>query len=918
MRLKKIRLAGFKSFVAETQVDLNAGFTAIVGPNGCGKTNILDAVRWVLGEKSARNLRGKSMDDVIFQGSALRKPAGMAEVELFFDNSSRLLGLDLEEIVVGRRIYLSSASEYLLNGKKTTRREIERIFMDTGVGKAAYSIMEQGRMAEILQASPEDRRLLFDEAAGIARFKAEKAETTQRLEDTNRNLERLSDIIKTRQQEIAHLETQAERTRKYLSLKGELDQADRELRYIKYLDLEERRLKVEARLQKLLGRREELQQELEQLEKDQAGREALLERSLEEFQERDREYHRDVSQINSLEQNIERARSDRESQLERLNALSQKKTDEERRLDAARKRHSSSLQLELNLSEEIRLATESLAHLQQAMDGLAGRIAAGEEQERKLRQEQQKLETEQEELVFELRSVTEQFLKDLQEKRSDLEQNEAERLGHREMILQGLADFDELLSRALADLKSEEWDRCAEKLRQPAVGTIRNHFLAIEELDLRFRSLFFEERGWLKRKAHLDERMEAIGNRRTALGRELLHIEESRRQDRLLLERDRKRSVEMELQLQDFKTRLQSSAELKADVERHVREVEEALSYFSEEIRRCLGDKDRLASEEELLFSSLSSAQARTEEQHTTLEQMRQTIEEIRTGILSLKETVRSKRSSMEELLPSISEQERRFEQIRMGLGALEEDLYNDFQSTVSELVELCRDQKLDPLQVENQYKRIKEEIRYLGAFNPLAIEELSRARELMAEIEKQKSDVEEARENILQLLRDIDVKSARIFSDTFTQIQENFSSVFQTLFGGGTASLSLTEPENLLSSGVEIMAQPPGKKNASISLLSGGEQNMTAIALMFAIYLVRPSPFCFLDEIDAPLDDQNVVRFLRMLQGFLDRSQFMVITHNKLTMSHADCIYGVTQEEAGVSKLVSVRMKEERPAMAG
>lgn len=187
-----------------------------------------------------------------------------------------------------------------------------------------------------------------------------------------------------------------------------------------------------------------------------------------------------------------------------------------------------------------------------------------------------------------------------------------------------------------------------------------------------------------------------------------------------------------------------------------------------------------------------------------------------------------------------------------------------------------------------------------------------------MAEIEKQKSDVEEARENILQLLRDIDVKSARIFSDTFTQIQENFSSVFQTLFGGGTASLSLTEPENLLSSGVEIMAQPPGKKNASISLLSGGEQNMTAIALMFAIYLVRPSPFCFLDEIDAPLDDQNVVRFLRMLQGFLDRSQFMVITHNKLTMSHADCIYGVTQEEAGVSKLVSVRMKEERPAMAG
>jgi len=918
MRLKKIRLAGFKSFVTETQVDLNAGFTAIVGPNGCGKTNILDAVRWVLGEKSARNLRGKSMDDVIFQGSALRKPAGMAEVELFFDNSSRQLGLDLEEIVVGRRIYLSSASEYLLNGKKTTRREIERIFMDTGVGKAAYSIMEQGRMSEILQASAEDRRLLFDEAAGIARFKAEKSETTQRLEDTNRNLERLSDIIKTRQQEISHLETQAERTRRYLSLKNELDQADRQLRYIKYVELEERREKVETKLQKLMTQREELQAELAELEKEQVEREAQLERSLEEFQERDREYHRDVSQINSLEQNIERARSDRESQLERLTALNQKKSDEEKRLDAARKRHSSSLQLELNLSEEIRLATESLARLQEAMEGLGQNIAAGEEQEKKLRAEQQQLETEQEKLVFELRMVTEQFLKDLQEKRSELEQNEDQRQVHREKVLSGIADLDELLGRALAELKSEDFAACATLLRKPGTALIRSHFLAIEELDRRFRSLFFEEQGWLKRKAHLDERMAAVANRRQELGRELLHIEESRRQDRLLLERDRKRSVEMELQLQDFKTRLQSSAELKADVERHVREVEEALSYFSEEIRRCLGDKDRLVSEEEVLFTNLTRAQARTEEQHTSLEQMRQTMEDARCGIAAIKENVRKKRISMEELIPAISEQERRFEQVRMGLGALEEDLYNDFQSTVSELLESCRDQKLDPAQVENQYKKIKEEIRYLGQFNPLAIEELSRAREMMAEIDKQKGDVEEARDNILQLLRDIDLKSARIFSETFSQIQENFSSVFQTLFGGGTASLSLTEPENLLSSGVEIMAQPPGKKNASISLLSGGEQNMTAIALMFAIYLVRPSPFCFLDEIDAPLDDQNVVRFLRMLQGFLDRSQFMVITHNKLTMSHADCIYGVTQEEAGVSKLVSVRMKEEAAAMAG
>jgi chromosome segregation protein len=278
-----------------------------------------------------------------------------------------------------------------------------------------------------------------------------------------------------------------------------------------------------------------------------------------------------------------------------------------------------------------------------------------------------------------------------------------------------------------------------------------------------------------------------------------------------------------------------------------------------------------------------------------------------------MREQARKDREQLEKTVPDITKEERAAENIQVALSSVEEELYNDYQMSPGELIELCKNERINRDQEFQEHKRIKDEIQSLGAFNALAIEEFKRSEESMKELLEQKKDIETAKKDIMSILDQIDEKSRALFKDTFERIQVNFSEVFQTLFNGGNASLTLTDEEDPINSGVNIMVQPPGKKNSSITLLSGGEQNMTAIALMFATYLVRPSPFCLLDEIDAPLDDTNVHRFLKMLQGFSQRSQFLIITHNKITMEKAEAIFGVTQEEPGVTSIVSVRFQSGR-----
>ena len=897
MLLKRIRMIGFKSFADETVIEPGSGITAVVGPNGCGKSNIVDAVRWVLGEKSGRALRGRSMEDVIFLGSESRKQAGMAEVELIFDNSDRSLPLDQEEVSVGRRIYLSSASEYLLNGKRTTRREMERIFMDTGIGKTAYSIMEQGRMSEILKASAEERRNLFDEAAGVSRFKAERAETLSRLEDTEQNLLRLNDILKSKKDELDHLERQARKTRQYLHLKEHLDRHDKHLRYLNLIRLEERRGKVDEKLRALNEKRTGLFERIEKREKDIEERENQIQLKMEDMHRLDREVHRDRSRMEALQQGLERASGERKERLEKLQDLKDRIAREEKNSRDIQGRMEAAMQLELDLKAELDTLRESASRIDEDIEGLRQSIQQSVEQENRNTVELSDLEKTQAEYLEELKEVTHELILELESIKRELSGKEERRMQLKEAIESDL--------RELKDSPDGAGDRIQR------IDRILRDFQEYEGIESEFRSVLFGKTGLLARKEDMDRKMGESQERREALHRENQKIFEKRKLDTEELERRKTARQEVELGIRDSLVRTESSKEARDEIEKRRREVEERLQYHRKEMESHNADLARLDGEVERQKDELLNIESSTKRQTGEIESIRSHIEKERTGIHEWKEETRREREAMERLIPEISDQERSSEQIAMQLSTLQEELYNDFQVSAGELVANCEKLPLRKEQEESEYRRIKGEIVSLGQFNALAIEEQERARQSYEQLLEQKKDIEDARADIVRLLEDIDEKSKSRFLETFERIQNNFTEVFQTLFGGGKSTLSLTDASDPMRSGVDIMVQPPGKKNTSITLLSGGEQNMTAIALMFATYLVRPSPFCLLDEIDAPLDDTNVNRFLKMLGGFSEKSQFLMITHNKLSMSSAGSIFGVTQEEPGVSKFVSVRLGE-------
>lgn len=904
-------MVGFKSFADETTIETGDGITAVVGPNGCGKSNILDAVRWVLGEKSGKALRGKSMEDVIFLGSEYRKQSGMAEVEMVFDNRDGALGIDGPEVAVGRRIYLNTGSEYLLNGRRTTRREIERIFMDTGIGKSAYSIMEQGRMSEILRAAPEERRTLFDEAAGVSRFKAERKETMARLSETDQNLQRLADILKSKEGELRNLERQAEKTRAYLELKEQLDQHDRKLRYLKHVELDERRAKADGKLKTLVGKRDEIFRRIAENEKLAEERENESAQRIEQMHRLDRDYHQALAAMDSLRKNISRLELEKRERTGKMENLKNRNKSEESLHRDVRKRMEQSMQLELNLDSELKGLRDNSAKLEESILAARRELEASRVKEEANTAELAELEKKHEAFLEELKETARELIEELEHHKSELQRSEERRGTLRSSVLQQLEEGARLVDEALVALKAGDANKAAYNLGRVELSSTAGDFRSYEELDEDFRSFLFGKTGLLSKKEDLDRRMDALRNSRESLQDENSRLYESRKLLTVEMEKQRSRKVELDLQIRDSQVRRESSVEARDTIAVQLRESEDRLKYYAEEMELNRKAVEDLATEADELRTKLKEMEQQNVRQTREIEGIRKEVEAARNAINKMRESSRRDREGVEGILPEISEQERRAESIQVALSSLEEDLYNDFQISPGELAEECRPLKLNRDHEDTRFRTLKSEIQELGQFNPLAIEELERAQESYDEIQTQKADIEKARENILKIVGDIDERSRELFVTTFQSIQNNFTEVFQSLFGGGRADLTLTEPDDPLNSGVEIMVQPPGKKNSSLSLLSGGEQNMTAIALMFSTYLVRPSPFCFLDEIDAPLDDNNVNRFLKMLAGFAQRSQFLVITHNKLTMAQANGLFGVTQEEAGVSKLVSVQLRE-------
>jgi chromosome segregation protein len=1188
MFLKRVTTCGFKSFPDAVDFDFSPGVTCIVGPNGCGKSNVVDAVKWVLGEQSARSLRGRQMADMIFNGSSTRKSSGVAQVDLVFDNADRSLPVEQTEITVTRKLYRSGESEYLLNRDVARLKDIRELFMDTGVGVDAYSVIEQGRVDQLLQSNPQDRRIIFEEAAGISKYKARKREAERRLERTQQNLLRVADIIEELEKRLRSVKLQAGKARSYKEYQTRLGELRSSYAMAEYHRFTEQIAQVTREADQCTDRITALRADIDRHEATGTELTIQLDRMGEEINHTDNDVVRVKSGLAAHEERIaasQRRLDEQQTQQaraeERLHAHS-RRLDESRSELAAVQESVATLQRETHelhqrvaeLNEKDRDAARDLTQAQAILEdekagiidllrksaqthneitrlnthreslvGQKGRLSLRDVQvsaelegvlrqkaefERRLReveslitQETRKLEDKKREaarvnelrqrLVDELAHAKErrsamisrrELLQDLQRKMDgvgagvrklldDKEQGDHPQalrgivglvgdlidtdVRHAGIIEAALGESDQCLvvseserfftdSNAFADLPGRLTVLCEDRLppvvnprdfsgfdgfvagaidlvRFPEAHTaLARHLLgktvvvqalgharAMARSDVsghRFVTIRGEvlepdgrvqlgppasTAGLISRKSELreidvhqvelDARIESLGDQLNRTQAEAGHLEDVQQELRAAIYESNTARVEANAAVQNLVETVQRLtheqpliAQEVAFIEQQINEVLEksaeggrsleALERENEEreqlvsrhqeridavvaVRRELQDKvtqakvslgqmteKRAAAAETInalrkaihdLESALAAAkhdaeqcQGRIADALATIATAREQSTRLTEELGALEAAVRRLREERDELRLKLETVGHQVKTARAEVGTAETQLHEHqmvlAQTTVrrDELVARITDelgvnlsqryvqyqyQEQDWESVEAEITELRGKMERLGNVNLDAITELEELEKRHSFLTGQRDDLTHSQRQLEQLIARLNDESKERFRTAFEQIRENFRALFRKLFGGGRADILLEDPEKMLDCGIEIVAQPPGKELQAISLMSGGEKSMTAIALLMSIFKTRPAPFAILDEVDAALDEANNERFNRIVKDFVSESQFIIITHSKRTMSIADRLYGITMQEPGVSTRVSVQLGEAKVA---
>ncbi|HIV35546.1 MAG TPA: chromosome segregation protein SMC [Candidatus Blautia intestinigallinarum] len=1181
MYLKNIEVYGFKSFAQKINFEFHNGITGIVGPNGSGKSNVGDAVRWVLGEQSAKQLRGGNMQDVIFSGTENRKPLSYASVSITLDNSDHKLPVDYQEVTVTRRLYRSGESEYLMNGSHCRLKDIQELFYDTGIGKEGYSIIGQGQIDKILSGKPEERRELFDEAAGIVKFKRRKNTTLKKLEEEKQNLVRVTDILSELDRQLGPLEKQSETARKYLEQKERLKEREVNL-FLQEMEeitasLEEKeeksRLtrgqleetsadyeKVKVEYEELEGKLENLNRKIDQarerMQQDALARQQM-EGQIEILKEQihsarqNEEHYRERQKTICADQKsrsvqLEQFRQEQEELKGRLSGIRRQQKEKEERLSQVQEQiESCSQAVEEGKNEIIEVLNSRVntkgkvqrfdtmmeqinirkAQLNQQKLSLRGE----EQQQQKDREEAQARHQKIEEKIQKLRTVQEDKGQELQRLQGQLEEEKKQfEIGsttyHREEsrleslvnlteryegygnsirrvmeqkkkvpgilgvvadLIQVEKDYEIAIETALGGsiqnivtdheqtakqmiefLKRNRYGRATflpltsiegrgefrtrEALQEPGVLGIASDLvkvgkgfenlsryllgrtLVVDHMDhaiaigkkyrhsLRMVTLegeslnpggsmtggaFRNNSNLLGRRREIEELQEAVKRLKTEMAqlqnsmeknrgrrnqlrddltelKELLQEEYLRENTvRLQLQKIEEKQQEMQKSYEQMKregtqilqqireveeNRMAISAELEASkkdekeleafIESRQKELEEwqeeesAISHDLEQIRMdasAMAQKTEFAGsniarvkresqalEEELLVveQHLREDAKDVTEKEKNIEGIRQKIQESREKEETQREQteafMREKEQTQEvhksffdkrdELSGQISLLDKELFRLNQQVEKLTESqeqkisyMWEEYEITPNSAKSYRKEEMQDGLQLKKEIGEIKEAIRKLGNVNVNAIEDYKELKERHTFLSGQYQDLVEAEASLQSIIQELDEGMRKQFTEKFKEIQKEFDKAFKELFGGGKGTLELIEDEDILEAGIRIISQPPGKKLQNMMQLSGGEKALTAIALLFAIQNLKPSPFCLLDEIEAALDDSNVGRFAGYLKKLTKNTQFIIITHRRGTMGAADRLYGITMQEKGVSTLVSVDLVE-------
>ena len=910
MFLKSMEIFGFKSFAEKTPIVFEPGITVIVGPNGCGKSNVVDSIKWVLGEKQARNIRGEKMEDIIFTGTESRKPLSLAEVSITIDNSNRILSLDSDSVTVTRRVFRDGESEYLINKSPVRLKDIEQLFMDTGIGKSSYSVMEQGKIDMILSSRAEDRRYIFEEAAGISRFKYQKKESLRKLEETGSNLERLNDVIREIEREKDHKARQAERTKVYLGLMAELKELDIRQSLLRYGELSRRRAKIDSDIERLSREREELSARVSAISAENEKDEKYKNDIQIHLFELDKKLHTYRLKVEDIDSRTEKNRGLIEEQKERRAAVEKNIAERTGSLERLRLETVKNEEDGVRIREKIDEDRARLAGLFDSRKRKIGSIHSSrdkiEDNRRRIKSNDEKLKG----LRASLEVVIKRLVDAIEKRKAELAASEEERLAVRARIDEKLTALDDSLRTDIAALRLGDAEEASRAIAGIDVGAIKADIALFEGFEDGFRSILFDKTGIHAEKESLDAGIRSVMEDSEAANDDIAALEERIANEQAELEDINAMIMRIEKDLSKnenerawIEKNLQSLAHQMKDIERQIenhREDQERSAKIMENLRREIGEwEERLIEfndRSEILKKSIAEFTAKRDE-----------VEKRMTG---RRDVSKKDAESLKKTAERIGEMEKTRVEVVFKINSIEEHLWTEYEKRLPDLKDAQVEESQMP-DIQKGIQDLKKKIQDLGPINNLAIEEFRDLKKRFEYYTGQRKDIEKAREDILSVIQDINRTSVDLFISTFGEIQKNFSEVFKQLFEGGDANLELSDMENVLESGIEIFVRPPGKKLKNINLLSGGERALTAIALLFATYMVKPSPFCFLDEIDAPLDEENIGRFVRMLSQFARGTQFMIVTHNKKTMSIGESIYGVTMEEPGVSKLVSLKMEK-------
>ncbi len=1166
MRLKSLEIKGFKSFADKTVVSFDEGITGIIGPNGCGKSNIIDSIRWVIGEQKISALRSENLDALVFNGSKTRSPSGLAEVSLTFENTRNLLPTEFSTVTVTRRFYKNGESEYRLNDVQCRLKDIHNLFLDTGVSNDSYAIIELGMVDDIIKDKENSRRRMLEQAAGITIYKTRKKEAKNKLDATEQDLARIEDLLFEINNQLKTLENQAKKAEKYFEIKKEYKEIAVELAKaalegfnISYKELNE-------------------QQELETnkrvlLEAEIANEDAAIEKEKVDFIEKERALQSMQHEFNDLLQNLRSKENDKNLATQKLHYLTEKETslkdflqkaegqlkgiddsiqfsqlqvaEEENKLqeiqaqlDAAkfavedkrqifddkrtavddlRNQHQQIQRSQFDAEKKVAVADTSIQNLQRAQTQLldekqnrtqqieqlgiellekeqlldSKRIDLQQLQEHHERTKEQILETQQQ-----LEALRNQLAEET--RKLDAKRNEHDLLKSLIDSMEGYPESVKFLHKnqdwnhtapILSDIiyVKEEYRTAVENVLEPylnyyVVNTLAEGLQAVHLLDANKKgkaNFFILDKlnenisdthqpnntfpalsvievddqyqrlaAYLLGNVYIAENDDALENSNGAIvleksgkyvkgkytltggsvglfegkkiGRaknleklideivlqdavvnalkaeikqkhnEVIGFNEQLKENAIkqteneinqltnqvfaaknrienlqsAQQNGQQRLEEIEVRLQDEYDSISSTREELQRLNDQLQQTKEALSNVEQDYQLAEQDynassyqynetnlqvtkqqskinaikqeldfkqnqlndlhqqiqsnsiqlqeateniqqsKETLAGSEELLLSLMRGK----DEAEQKLNEADQTYYNLRNALQEKESELRLKVKSKEMIEHLLSEIKDKLNELKLQLAGMKERLSVEFKIELDQIIDHPRATETSLEDLQTTSDRMRKRLENMGEVNPTAIEAYTEMKKRYEFILEQKNDLVDAKESLLQTIQEVEATANQQFLDTFNKVRENFQNVFKALFTEeDTADMILENPENLAETGIDIVAKPKGKRPSSISQLSGGEKTLTATALLFAIYLIKPAPFCILDEVDAPLDDANVGKFTQMIQKFSANSQFIIVTHNKMTMSAVDVIYGVTMQEPGVSKLVPV-----------